>query len=135
MGIMNGKVCVVTGGGGSIGLAAAQALLNEGARVLLVGRSPEKLAWAAASLGLAISLSMDNAAMLGRLREVDAFVARLASFSGTVLRMSKRAVKLGLESGLPAIEKYYLNDLMQTQDAVEGLNAFMEKRSPVWKNK
>lgn len=67
--------------------------------------------------------------------KVDAFAARLASSSGTVLRMSKRAVKLGLESGLPAIEKYYLNDLMQTQDAVEGLNAFMEKRSPVWKHK
>ena len=44
MGIMEGKVCVVTGGGGSIGLAAAQALLEEGARVLLVGRSPDKLA-------------------------------------------------------------------------------------------
>src|SRR5512135_2734667 len=50
MGIMDGKVCVVTGGGGSIGLAAARALLDEGARVLLVGRTAEKLAWAAASL-------------------------------------------------------------------------------------
>jgi NAD(P)-dependent dehydrogenase (short-subunit alcohol dehydrogenase family) len=50
MGIMDGKVCVVTGGAGSIGLAGAQALLEEGARVLLVGRTAEKLAWAAASL-------------------------------------------------------------------------------------
>ncbi|MHB1343970.1 MAG: SDR family NAD(P)-dependent oxidoreductase [Thermoleophilia bacterium] len=47
---MDGKVCVVTGGGGSIGLAAAQALLEEGARVLLVGRTPEKLTGAVASL-------------------------------------------------------------------------------------
>ncbi len=51
MGIMDGKVCVVTGGGGSIGLAAARALLDEGARVLLVGRTPEKLARAVASIG------------------------------------------------------------------------------------
>jgi len=43
MGIMEGKVCVVTGGGGSIGMAAAAALLEEGARVLLVGRTAEKL--------------------------------------------------------------------------------------------
>ncbi len=50
MGIMDGKVCVVTGGGGSIGLAAAEALLGEGAKVLLVGRTAEKLAKAAASL-------------------------------------------------------------------------------------
>lgn len=50
MGIMDGKVCVVTGGGGSIGLAAAEALLGEGARVLLVGRTAERLARAAASL-------------------------------------------------------------------------------------
>jgi NAD(P)-dependent dehydrogenase (short-subunit alcohol dehydrogenase family) len=50
MGIMDGKVCVVTGGGGSIGLAAAAALLDEGAKVLLVGRTAEKLATAAASL-------------------------------------------------------------------------------------
>jgi NAD(P)-dependent dehydrogenase (short-subunit alcohol dehydrogenase family) len=51
MGIMEGKVCVVTGGGGSIGRAAAAALAAEGGRVLLVGRNPEKLEQAAASLG------------------------------------------------------------------------------------
>lgn len=47
---MEGKVCVVTGGGGSMGLAAARALLEEGGRVLLVGRTWEKLAAAVASL-------------------------------------------------------------------------------------
>jgi cyclohexa-1,5-dienecarbonyl-CoA hydratase len=67
--------------------------------------------------------------------KVDAFVARLTALSGVVLRHSKRAVKLGLEQGLSAIEKAYLVDLMKTEDAVEGLNAFMEKRVPVWKNK
>ncbi|CAG0975950.1 cyclohexa-1,5-dienecarbonyl-CoA hydratase [Anaerolineales bacterium] len=67
--------------------------------------------------------------------KVDAFVARLTSLSGVVLRHSKRAVNLGLEQGLAAIEKAYLVDLMKTEDAVEGLNAFMEKRVPVWKNK
>lgn len=59
MGIMDGKVCVITGGGGSIGMAAAEALLAEGARVLLVGRTAEKLAAAAALLGGA-SNSLDH---------------------------------------------------------------------------
>jgi cyclohexa-1,5-dienecarbonyl-CoA hydratase len=28
----------------------------------------------------------------------------------------------------------YLDELMNTNDAVEGLNAFLEKRKPVWEN-
>lgn len=66
---------------------------------------------------------------------VDAFVGRLTSLSGAVLRQAKRAIGLGLDSGLSAIEQCYLNDLMRTEDANEGLNAFMEKRSPVWKER
>ena len=50
MGIMSGKTCVVTGGAGSIGLASAALLLSEGARVMLVGRTADNLARAAASL-------------------------------------------------------------------------------------
>lgn len=66
---------------------------------------------------------------------VDAFVGRLTSLSGAVLRQAKRAIGLGLDSGLSAIEQCYLNDLMRTEDANEGLNAFMEKRPPVWKER
>jgi NAD(P)-dependent dehydrogenase (short-subunit alcohol dehydrogenase family) len=51
MGIMNGKVCIVTGGAGSIGLAGAALLLREGARVMLVGHNEENLARAAGVLG------------------------------------------------------------------------------------
>ncbi len=28
----------------------------------------------------------------------------------------------------------YVNDLMETHDANEGINAFLEKRTPNWKN-
>ncbi|MFC1862500.1 SDR family NAD(P)-dependent oxidoreductase [Thermodesulfobacteriota bacterium] len=43
MGIMNDKTCIVTGAAGSIGLATASLLLNEGARVMLVGRNEDNL--------------------------------------------------------------------------------------------
>ena len=36
---------------------------------------------------------------------------------------------------LPQLESMYVNDLMQTEDANEGINAFLEKRKPNWKNK
>ena len=35
---------------------------------------------------------------------------------------------------LPALESLYLDELMDTYDAVEGLNAFLEKRDPNWRN-
>jgi NAD(P)-dependent dehydrogenase (short-subunit alcohol dehydrogenase family) len=50
MGIMNGKVCIITGGAGSIGLASASLLLQEGARVMLVDHNEEHFARAAKTL-------------------------------------------------------------------------------------
>jgi NAD(P)-dependent dehydrogenase (short-subunit alcohol dehydrogenase family) len=43
MDIMAGKVCVITGGAGSMGLESARLLLREGARVMLVDRNEEDL--------------------------------------------------------------------------------------------
>lgn len=51
MGKMTGKVCIVTGGAGSIGLASASLLLSEGARVMLVDRNGKDLDRALKSLG------------------------------------------------------------------------------------
>lgn len=53
VGIMSGKTCVVTGGAGSIGLAAASLLAREGARVMLVDRRLQELERAAAGLAAA----------------------------------------------------------------------------------
>lgn len=35
---------------------------------------------------------------------------------------------------LPELEAIYVNQLMETVDANEGINSFIEKRKPVWKN-
>lgn len=51
MGELAGKVCVVTGAAGSLGLASVEVFLREGAKVLLVDKTEESLARAAGSLG------------------------------------------------------------------------------------
>ena len=69
----------------------------------------------------------------------DEFVGKLAKLSGAVLRLTKRAVRVGstgrFADGLAAVEELYLGPLMATEDAHEGLAAFMEKRTPVWKDR
>lgn len=48
---LQGKVALVTGGNGGIGLAMASGLAKAGARIAVVGRNPDKLQAAVASLG------------------------------------------------------------------------------------
>jgi cyclohexa-1,5-dienecarbonyl-CoA hydratase len=66
------------------------------------------------------------------------FVRPYLKLSAEVLRKTKKAVSAGLmddfEPSLKVIEDIYLNELMQTADAREGLKAFLEKRKPEWKN-
>lgn len=50
MGVLEGKVCVVTGAAGSLGLASTEVFLREGASVLLVDRTAEALTKAAEML-------------------------------------------------------------------------------------
>lgn len=71
-------------------------------------------------------------------QEIDRFIEKFKNLSGVVLRIAKEATLSGLNDdvykGLKTIEKIYLNDLMKTCDAIEGLNAFLEKRKPIWKD-
>ena len=63
---------------------------------------------------------------------------KLASNSAVVLQLTKRAFLEGstqnYSESIKKIEDIYLNELMKTNDANEGLTAFLEKRQPVWKN-
>ncbi|HUP48763.1 MAG TPA: enoyl-CoA hydratase/isomerase family protein [Thermoanaerobaculia bacterium] len=66
-----------------------------------------------------------------------AWLERLMKQSSSTLRLAKKAFRLAEASGfnerLAAVEKLYLEELMATADANEGLNAFLEKRKPAWK--
>jgi cyclohexa-1,5-dienecarbonyl-CoA hydratase len=71
-------------------------------------------------------------------QEVEAFVGKFKKLSGAVLKLTKEAALAGLnddmDQGLKAIEKIYLDRLMKTYDAMEGLKAFLDKRKPTWKD-
>ena len=68
----------------------------------------------------------------------DEFAKPYLKLSAEVLRKTKKAITAGLmddfEPSLKIIEDIYLNELMNTADAQEGLKAFLEKRKPEWKN-
>ncbi len=75
--------------------------------------------------------------------ELDAAVGeileRLNALSPTALAITKKAFyawdAIHFDKGLARAEKTYLEDLMQTEDAREGIRAFMDKRPPVWKGR
>jgi cyclohexa-1,5-dienecarbonyl-CoA hydratase len=59
--------------------------------------------------------------------------------SAASLRYAVRAARASLRerfaAELPAMERLYLEGLMATADASEGLTAFLERRPPAWRNR
>lgn len=71
--------------------------------------------------------------------KADEFIAKLTTLSAPVLKLAKQAVDRGLyvsvDEARSIADEIYLGELMRTEDAQEGLKAFMEKRKPEWKNR
>jgi cyclohexa-1,5-dienecarbonyl-CoA hydratase len=67
---------------------------------------------------------------------VNKCVGHLQKLSPAALSVTKKAVyawdAMHFDKGLARAEKIYLEELMKTSDAQEGIRAFMEKRSPKW---
>ena len=59
--------------------------------------------------------------------------------SPLIIRLNKRAVKnhLGLDfpDAIQGVSDLFLNTLMKTEDTLEGIRSFEEKRKPEWRNK
>ena len=72
-------------------------------------------------------------------KTVDDYVDKLLMKSSAVLALTKRALREGMgnhfEDALGRSEELYLRELTRTHDMNEGIQAFLEKRPPVWKNR
>ena len=72
-------------------------------------------------------------------QQAEALLAKLRELSSVSLQFTRSALDLGrdgdFESALTEVENLYLNELMKTEDATEGVQSFMEKRKPEWRNK
>ncbi|MDZ4164581.1 MAG: enoyl-CoA hydratase/isomerase family protein [Smithellaceae bacterium] len=84
--------------------------------------------------------------LVGQLVEEDQFegavqglVKSLQASSALIIRLNKRAVRrhLGMEfpAALAGVTDMFLHTLMKTEDTLEGIKSFYEKRKPVWKNR
>jgi cyclohexa-1,5-dienecarbonyl-CoA hydratase len=102
--------------------------------ILLTGRS--YTAEEAAAMGLVTTLFTDREAMLLGVDEW--LVKNLLPKSAAALRFAVRAARLRfnelLIAQLRSIEALYLDRLMSTHDANEGIASFLEHRKPAWKN-
>ena len=71
--------------------------------------------------------------------EARALAQRFARHSAAALRLTKKTLLAAADrpwsEALRAAAGIYLNDLMATEDALEGLTAFVEKRTPTWRNR
>ena len=76
----------------------------------------------------------------GRLGETaEEIVKEIQANSPLIIRLNKRAVRkhLGLDfkPALNSVSDLFLNTLMKTEDTLEGIASYEEKRKPVWKNR
>jgi cyclohexa-1,5-dienecarbonyl-CoA hydratase len=99
--------------------------------LLLTGKAID--AGTAASWGLVdqvVAAGEGEGAVTGWLEET------LLPLSASSVRFARRASRWWLHrslgQGIEELEQLYLDDLMNTHDAVEGIQSFLEKRKPTW---
>jgi cyclohexa-1,5-dienecarbonyl-CoA hydratase len=70
---------------------------------------------------------------------LESLLGRLTRHSGAVLARARRALRQGTHGDfgevLARMERIYLEDLLSTEDAHEGVRAFLEKRPPRWRDR
>lgn len=89
------------------------------------------------TLGLLNKVYADKESMNQALNEwIEKYIVpKSASSLKFAVKAARTTFNYILGNKLPIVEQMYLNQLMETKDANEGINAFIEKRKPIWENR
>ena len=123
-----GKVALVTGGNSGIGLAVAKGLVEEGARVVIVGRNAETVALSAADLG---SSAHGVVADTSRLDDLDRVTAATREFGGGRLDVVFANAGVGTFGPLAATTEAMFDTTFDTN--VKGVYFTVQKAVPLMK--
>ena len=102
--------------------------------LLLTGRSIN--AHEARRIGLVYEVYADKETMEEKVNEwIERHIIPKSAIALKIAtKIARKRFSDRLREDLKAFESVYLNELMKTSDAQEGLNSFMEGRKPVWKD-
>ena len=126
-----GKLGIIPGGGATARLPRIVGR-GWGMEMMLMGEPID------AERALQIGLVTRLVASEELIHEVTRMAEHLAGFAPFVPRTMKAMVHFGMEASLAGalmFEKYAQGSLVQTEDKTEGINAFLEKRTPHFKGR
>ncbi len=89
MGKLEGKIALITGGNGGIGLATAKQFVNEGAYVFITGRREQELAAAVKEIGRNVTGVQGDVSSLGDLDRLFAQIKREKGVKGLLFTVQK----------------------------------------------
>ncbi|AKJ96559.1 MULTISPECIES: SDR family oxidoreductase [Pseudomonas] len=102
--MLTGKTALITGGNSGIGLATAQKLLEQGARVAITGRDAEKLEQARRALGPGVITVVADVRSREQLRQMAATVEQ--AFGGLDIFFANAGVAFGTPLSSTTEERY-----------------------------